>query len=171
MKAKINNIEFEGTPEEFAEFLRLQTEKVECSEKTEDNTDVLRRAAKGGPGRGRHQDAALISVLYKGQPVGTMNLTDFASLLGRRRETVRNWFVQKDRIEYEGYTATMIKRGKPRMAIRVKATDTKGNNRIYPSCSDFCAKTNTAHTSFAWLRLKQPKGPWKINGYTVEQIN
>ena len=46
MKAKIDNIEFEGTPEEFAEFLRLQQTKIDCSEKEEDDIDILRLMAK-----------------------------------------------------------------------------------------------------------------------------
>lgn len=171
MKAKINNIEFEGTPEEFAEFLRLQTEKVECSEKVEVNTDALRQAAESCSKKGRHKGVSLFSVLHNGEPVGTMNLTEFASLLGMNRDTVRKRFIQKDRIEYKGYTATMITRGKPRNAIRLKATDTKGNNRIYNSIMDFCAKTNISIDAFKWCRVKQPKGPWQINGYTVEKIN
>ena len=31
MKATINNITFEGTPAEFAEFIQLQTPRVECT--------------------------------------------------------------------------------------------------------------------------------------------
>ena len=171
MKAKINNIEFEGTPEEFAEFLRLQTEKVECSEKAEDNTDALRQADKICSDKKKYKGAAVISVLHNGEPVGTMSITEFASLLGKNRDTVRNRFIGKDRIEYKGYTATMITRGKPRNATRLKATDTKGNNRIYNSIIDFCTKTNISVDAFRWCRTKQPKGPWQINGYTVERIN
>lgn len=171
MKAKINNIEFEGTPEEFAEFLRLQAAKVECSEKVEDNIDVPRQEDKGYSTRVRYKGASLISVIHNGEPVGTMSLKEFASLLGKSKDTVRKWFVQEDRIEYKGYTATMIKRGKPRNATRLKATDTKGNNRIYNSMIDFCVKTNISVDAFRWCRVKQPKGPWQINGYTVEQIN
>ena len=171
MKAKINNIELEGTPEELAEFLRLQQTEVECSEKAEDYIDVLFRADKSCSGKRRRKNAALISVLHNGEPVGTMGVTEFASLIGRERETVRKWFFKEDKIKYEGYTATMIYRGEPRNRIKVKATDTKGNNRIHLSYSDFCYKTKTSPDVFTWLRRKQPKGPWKINGYTVEKIN
>ena len=171
MKAKINNIEFEGTPEEFAEFLRLQAEKVECSEKTEDIINVPRQAAKSCSGRKKYKGASVISVLHNGEPVGTMNLADLASLLGCSRGHLKNLFARKNKIEVNGYTATMIERGKSRRAIRVKATDTKGDNRIYNSMTDFCTKTNISIDVFARLRLKQPKGPWQINGYTVEKIN
>lgn len=170
MKAKINNIEFEGTPEEFAELLRLQTEKVECSEKAEDNIDVLRQESESCSVEER-QNASLISVLRNGESIGTMNLTKFASLIGRERETVRRWFFIKDKIEYKEYTATMIRRGKSRIRNKIKVTDTKGNNRIFLSYADFCYKTKTSPDSFIWLRTKQPKGPWQINGYTVEKIN
>ena len=171
MKAKINNIEFEGTPEEFAEFLRLQTEKVECSEKEEDIINVPRQAAKSCFGRKKHKGAAVISVLHFGEPVGTMNLSELASLLGCNRHQLKYQFERSNKIEVNGYTATMIERGKPRAAVRLKATDTKGDNRIYNSIVEFCAKTNISISSFRWLRLNQPKGPWQINGYTVEKIN
>lgn len=171
MKAKINNIEFEGTPEEFAEFLRLQTEKVECSEKAEDIINVPRREAKSCSGRKKYKGASVISVLHNGEPVGTMDLSELALLLGYSREHLKYLFRQSSKIERNGYTATMIERGKPRVAVRLKATDTKGNNRMYNSITDFCIKTNTSVDAFRWCRLKQPKGPWQINGYTVEQIN
>lgn len=171
MKAKIKNIEFEGTPKEFAELLRLQTAKVECSEKTEDNTEVLRQTVASCSDKGHRKNAALISVLHNDEPVGTMGLKEFASLIGREREIVRKWFYQEDKIEYKGYTATMIYRGEPRRGIKVKATDSKGNNRIYLSNLDFCYKTKTSPDALAWLRRKQPKGPWQINGFTVEKIS
>ena len=171
MKAKINNIEFEGTPEEFAEFLRLQTEKVECSEKAEDNSDVPRRATKTCFGKKKYKGSAVISVLHYGEPVGTMSLTELASLLGCSRHQLKYQFERSNKIEVNGYTATMIERGKSRRAIRVKATDTKGDNRIYNSIVEFCAKTNISIDAFRWLRIKQPNGPWQINGYIVERIN
>ena len=170
MKAKINNIEFEGTPEEFAEFLRLQAAKVERPEKAEYNTDVPRQTEKSCSDNKINRRIALVSVLHNGEPVGTMGMTELASLLGHKRETVRKWLYKKGRIEYKGYTATMISRGRSRRSVRLKATDTKGDNRIYNSIIDFCSKTNISVDRFGRLRLKQPKGPWQINGYTVEQI-
>ena len=171
MKAKINNIEFEGTPEEFAEFLRLQTEKVECSEKAEDNIDALRQVTKSCPDKKKYQGATVISVLHCGEPVGTMSMSELASLLGSNRHHLRYLFERSNKIEMNGFTATMIDRGKTRVAVRLKATDTKGDNRIYNSIIEFCAKTNISIDAFRWLRMKQPKGPWQINGCTVEKIN
>lgn len=170
MKAKINNIEFEGTPEEFAEFLRLQQTKIDCSEKEEDDIVFLRRMAKSRSDK-RRESAAVVNVLHHGNPVGTMILSELALLLGCDANTLRNRFARTDKIEWDGYTATMIKRGRPKNAFKLKVTDSKGDNRIFLSITDFCVKTGTKIEAFKWLRKKQPNGPWKINGYTVEKIN
>lgn len=162
MKAKINGIEFEGTPEEFAKFIGLQVPKAEHQPKHDESRPHVRKKYAG---------CTEVNVTYQGKPVGTMNFSELSTLLGVNKKTVINWFRDKSSYNYGEYSATIIKRGVIKNGIRVKATDTNGNNRIFPSTSLFCTKTNTSYEAFRWLRYRQPEGPWKINGYIVERIN
>ena len=169
MKATINNITFEGTPAEFAEFIQLQTPNVECAAEPKIDKSIIKKI--------RHETSSFldneckINVSYQGVYVGIMNLKELSVLLDVSTSTLKNNFKKGETYEHNGYTATLIAKSSPRRSIRLKATDTKGNNRIYSSIRDFMAKTKTPDFSFKNLRKKNPKGPWKINGYIVEKIN
>lgn len=169
MKATINNITFEGTPAEFAEFIQLQTPRVECTEETNIDKSIIKKIRHETSSF--HDNECKINVSYQGVYVGIMNLKELSVLLDISQKALRENFKKKETLEHNGYTATLIVKSNPRRSIRLKATDTKGNNRIYPSMLDFIEKTNTSRSSLRNMQKKNPKGPWKINGYIVEKIN
>ena len=168
MKAIINNIEFEGTPAEFAELIMLLTPTIECSENLQEIESVVNNTRKE-PNQFIDNEYK-INVSYQGTYIGIMNQTEFAALMNTRPVTIYDWFKKTSTVEKNGYTATIISKGYHRKNITLKVTDSKGDNRIYRSILDFCKKTKTSRGSFKRLRNKNPSGPWKLNNYIIEKI-
>ena len=175
MKATINNIQIEGTPAEFAEFVRLQTPIVECTEEPKiEIPNIVKPTHKKRKDIGKYSSDTgnKYSVLYQETPIGTMTSGELCALFDKSREAIRRWFISNNTIEYNGYKVTIISRGKPRGSFKkLKITDTKGNNRIFQSISAFCQFSHISRERYRYWRKKQPQGPLKIDGYIVEEID